>query len=122
MAASRNDSYLLGTNTTFLGRVQASMVAAAVAIASEGISVVNHQARVSLVHQILASPTAETNYATMFSLTVATDANVLADATASGTVALTAGNVATQQLSVTDAHIDSAVSGQFNAYCQGIQA
>jgi hypothetical protein len=121
MAASRNDSYVLGTNAGFLGRVQASMVSAAVAIASEGLNVANHPSRLQLVHQILSSPSDQTRLATMFALSVATDPTVLVDATQAGTVVLGA-NVGTQQALVTDAHIDAAVSGQFNAYCQGIQA
>jgi hypothetical protein len=120
MAASRNDSYVLGTNAAFLGRVQASMVAACVAIAAEGSATANHIFRIQLVHAILSSPTSQANYATMFALTVATDTTVLADATQGGTVALGA-NVGTQQALVTDAHIDTAVAGQFTAYCQGIQ-
>jgi hypothetical protein len=121
MAASRNDSFTLGTNAAFLGRVQASMAAAAVAIAAEGSNVVNHPARLELVHLILLSPTAQSSYATMFALSVATDTTVLGDATQGGTVVLGA-NVGTQQALVTDAHIDTAVAAQFNAYCQGIRA
>ena len=121
MAASRNDSYVLGTNAAFLGRVQASMVAAAVAIAAEGASVVNHPSRLQLVHALLASPSGQANFATMFTLSVATDTTVLSDATQAGTVVLGA-NIGIQQALVTDAHIDTAVSGQFNAYCQSIQA
>jgi hypothetical protein len=121
MAASRSDSFVLGTNSTFIGRVKAAMVSAAVNIASEGLNVVNHGPRIQLVHGILSSPTNQDNYASMFTLSVATDPTVLADATQAGTVVLGA-NVGTQQALVTDAHIDTAVAGQFNAYCQGIQA
>jgi uncharacterized protein (DUF2252 family) len=117
-----NDSYVLGSNATFQGRVQAQMLAACVAIASEGAAVVNHPARLQLVHAILGSPTSLQNYAQMFALSVATDATVISDATSANTVSLTTANVATQQGLVTDAHISNAVSGQWNAFAQGIVA
>jgi hypothetical protein len=120
MAASYNDSKVLGGDPTFQGRVQSSMLSSAVAISSEGPSVDNHSYRLTLVHQILATPTGLDNYAKMFSLTVATDPTVLGAATQSGTVALTTGNVATQQALVTDAQIGAAISGQFNAFVQGM--
>jgi hypothetical protein len=56
------------------------------------------------------------SYKTMFSMSVATDLNCINDATASGTVTLTAGNTAAQAALVTDAHIDTAISGQYNAF------
>ena len=122
MAATLNDSAVLGANTSFVGRVQASFLAAAVAIANEGISVVNHPYRLQFLHQAVANPTNLGNTASMFALSVATDTNVLADATVGGTVPLTASNIIAQQALVTDAHINSGVSGQFNTFCQGIPA
>lgn len=122
MAASRNDSAVLGANTTFVARVQASLLSAVINISSEGNAIANHSFRLALVHQILSSPSNLAAFATMFALSVATDSNVLADATAAGTVALTTSNILTQQALSTDAHIDTAVSSQFNAYCSGIPA
>ena len=116
---ARLDSFVLGNSVTFQSRVQASLLSAAVNIAAEG-NVVNHTPRLQLVHSILASPGAITNYDSMFSLAVATDPTVLSDATQAGTVVLSSSNICTQQALVTDAHIDNAVSGQFNAFCQGI--
>jgi hypothetical protein len=55
-------------------------------------------------------------YKVLFANTVATDANVSGDATVAGTVPLTTGNVATQAALVTDAHIDNAISSQFNSF------
>lgn len=119
----RSDSFILGgTSTMFQQRVEMSLLSACININSEGIAVNNHSARLALVHSILASPAQLQNYAQMFALTVATDASVLADATQNSTVVLSSVNVSTQQALVTDAHIDTAVSGQFNAYCGGIQA
>lgn len=120
MPASLSDSNILGTNSVFLGRVQGSLLAACVAIAAEGLAVLLHPARMQLVHQILASPTSLTSWSTIFALAVATDTTVLADATAAGTVVLTGANVLTQQALVTDAHINTAVSARYNAFCPGI--
>jgi len=122
MAASLNDSAVLGANTSFIARIQASLAAACVAIFAEGIGVNNHRDRVSLVHQVLSTPGNLLNWATCFAVSVATDTNVLSDATQAGTVPLTTSNVLAQQALVTDAHINSAVSGQFNAFCVGIAA
>lgn len=122
MAASLNDSAILGANTAFIGRGQASLLAACVAIANEGIAVLNHPARLNFIHQTVANPTTLANAAQEFALAVATDASVLADATQSGTVALTTANILAQQALVTDAHINSAVSGMFNTFVQGIVA
>jgi hypothetical protein len=122
MAASFNDSAVLGANAAFVSRVQSALLSAAININSEGINVVNHGPRIQLVHQVLQSPSNLTNFATMFGLSVATDASVIGDATAAGTVVLTTNNIAAQEALVTDAHITNAVSGQFNAYCSGINA
>lgn len=122
MAASLNDSAVLGANTAFLGRVEASLLAACVAISNEGLAVNHHQQRVAFLHTVLTSPTSALAAATTFALSVATDTLVLADATAAGTVPLTTANVLAQQALATDAHINTAVSGQFNAYVPGIAA
>lgn len=122
MAASLSDSNVLGINATFSGRVQSSLLAAAIAIFAEGSSVANHRDRVAFIHQLLASPTNVANFTSLFALTVATDTTVLGQATQAGTVVLTGSNVAAQQALVTDAAISSAISGQFNAFVQGIPA
>jgi hypothetical protein len=122
MAASLSDSNVLGVNGIFIGRVQSSLCRACVAIFAEGIAVNNHRDRVALVHQVLSNPTNLLAWATNFAMTVATDTNVLADATQAGTVVLTTGTIAAQQALATDAHINSAVDGQFNAFCAGIPA
>jgi hypothetical protein len=116
------DSALLGTNATFLSRIQAALLNAAVAIFNEGLNVVNHQPRVVLVHAILSSPTNLSNYASMFASAVATDSTVVNLATVNGTVTLTSGNIATQQALVTDTAINNGVSAMYNAFCSGISA
>lgn len=113
MAASYNDMAALGAAPSFVSRVQAALVAGALTIAGEASSVPNHYRRVSLSVQVLNSPA---GWATLFAQGVATDATVIADATAAGTVALTAANVAAQQALVTDTHIINALNNQFSAY------
>lgn len=113
MATTRSDMYILSTDTTFTNRVRASLVAACVSIVNEARTTAYHRERETYAVSILNSPDA---FKTLFATTVATDALVIGDATASGTVVLTAGNVATQQALCTDAHIDTAVSGQFNCF------
>lgn len=112
-AVSHNDKYQLSQDAGFRNRVRTSLIAACVAIANEGWTVVFHEQRMRQAQAILNSPD---NYTPLFANSVATDTSVINDATASGTVALTSGNVATQAALVTDAHIDAAISAQFNSF------
>lgn len=121
-AASRNDSAVLSTDATFENRVRESVVATCFNISSEAITglsgtmpIALHLKRANYCQTVLASPD---SFKQIFADAVATDANVLADATQGGTVVLTSGpgNVATQAALVTDAHIDTAVSSQFNGF------
>ena len=116
MAASRNDSAILSKDVLFINRVLESLVAACVSIQSEAITAATlsiHNKRAAFCVAVLNNPSA---FAQLFAYTVATDANVLGDATAAGTVALTAGNADAQQALVTDAHMDTAVASQFNSF------
>lgn len=116
MAVSHNDKYHISQEPTFQNRVQASLVAACIAIANEGWTVAFHRERSTFATMILQGPTTPINYVQLFANAVATDATVASDATQGGTVALTAGNRAAQSALVTDAHIDSAISSQFNSF------
>ena len=116
MAASRNDSYQLSQDSTYQHRIQASLLAACIAIATEGWAVAFHRERATFVQSILSSTTSLASAVTLFSNSSATDATVLADATVGGTVVLITGNRAAQAALVTDAHIDNAISSQFNAF------
>lgn len=116
MAVSHSDQYLLGTDPTFQTRVQASLASACIAISNEGWGVVFHRERSNFVNDILQNPFTPKNYIALFSGTVATDASVISDATAAGTVAITTANLAARAALVTDAHIDSAISSQFNSF------
>lgn len=113
MAASLNDQAILSGDTLFINRVRESLVAACVAITNEATSTAFHFKRAAYASAVLNNPTA---YQQLFAYGVATDASVISDATQAGTVALTAANVDGQQALVTDAHINNAVSGQFNSF------
>lgn len=116
MAVTYNDKYQLAQEPTFQNRIQASLVAACVSISNEGWGVPFHRERATFAAQVLLSPTSPTNYVQLFANAAANDASVIGDATAAGTVALTAGNRATQQALVTDAHIDTAIAAAFNSF------
>ena len=118
MPASRSDSQVLSSDSGFRNRVRSSLIAAAVAITNEGWAVPFHEQRMRYAVKILNAPD---SFAPLFTNSVATDATVLADATQAGTIALTAANVAAQALLVTDAHIDGAVSAQYNSFLVPLQ-
>ena len=113
MTASHSDQNMLSTDTTFQGRVRAALILACVSIANEGWAVAFHRERSTYAAQVLNSPD---TYKTLFANSVATDASVISDATAAGTVILTTANVAAQAALVTDVHIDNAIAGQFNTF------
>ena len=112
-----SDQAVLAANAAFISRVQESLVATCVAIQSEATSTAYHYSRARFATQVMQQmATQPTQWPQAFAFSVATDANVISDATAAGTVTLTSGNVATQQALITDAHINAAVSGQFNSF------
>lgn len=120
MAVTHKDRYTLSTDPTFKTRVQSALIAACVSIANEGTAVAYHRERASFGAQILFSPSSPTDWVQLFTNAVSTDATCISDATAAGTVVLSGANVATQAALVTDAHIDSAISAEFNAFIRGI--
>lgn len=111
-----NDENQLSQDPTFQGRVEAALLAACVAIGTEAWTVPFHRERARFAEQILSATGGQSTYVTLFANSVATDANVISDATQAGTVSVTASNRATQAALVTDAHINAAVSGQFNSF------
>lgn len=113
MAASYSDKQFLASDATFQNRVRQSLIAACVAIKAEAVTTAFHRERETFLVAVMNQPD---TYKVLFAQSVANDASVISDATANGTVALTSGNVATQAALVTDAHIDAAVSGQFNSF------
>jgi hypothetical protein len=114
MAVSYSDKQFLASDPTFQNRVRQSMIAACVSIASESpTTVAFHRERATFGVACMNSPDV---YKLLFANAVANDASVIADATAAGTVVLSSGNVAAQAALVTDAHMDTAVSSQFNSF------
>lgn len=117
MAATPSPNYsdkaLLSGDATFVNRVRQSLIAACVAIKNESAATAYHREREGLVVAVMNQPD---SYKTLFAMAVATDANVIGDATQAGSVPLTGGNVATQAVLVTDAHIDTAIASQFNSF------
>lgn len=118
MPASLSDEAFLGNDTVFQGRVQEAMITTGENIQSEAITVgtiSSHIARSHFVANILQPGTID-QWKIVMSRSVAADASCIADATAAGTVVLTAANTAAQAALVTDAHISTALSGLFNAF------
>lgn len=116
MAASHSDSYQLSQDATFQNRVQAALLTAFVAISNEGVAVPYHRERTFFIVAALGSTASLNSAVILFSNTVATDSTCLSDATQAGTVVLSSTNRAAQAALVTDAHIDAAISSQFNAF------
>jgi hypothetical protein len=116
MAASHNDSFQLSQDSVFQNRVQAALLSACVAISNEGWTIAFHRERSQFCSQILANTNSNINYVILFTNAVATDSNILSDATQAGTVVLTPANRAAQAALVTDAHIDTAISSMFNSF------
>lgn len=115
MASTHLDKVNLAAEPTFQNRVRQSMIAAAIAISNEGWSGgIIHKLRRQQCRTILNDSL--DSMKVLYARGVATDSSVISDATAAGTVAITGANASTQQALVTDAHIDNAISGQFNSY------
>src|SRR5882762_3857394 len=93
------DQATLAVDATFKNRVQEAIITAAIAICSEAQSTAGHGQRAAFARSVLSNPI---GYAAVMAMGVATDSAV---ATA-----------APLQASVTDAQINNAVSGHWNAY------
>lgn len=113
MAVSYNDKQLLSADATFQKRVRQAMIAACVSIKNEAVTTAFHRERETFLVQVINAPD---TYMLLFTNSVSNDSAVINSATATGTVALTTGNVATQAALVTDASLDTAVASQFNSF------
>jgi hypothetical protein len=113
MAVSLNDMDVLRQNPLFKARVRAAIVEGAIAVASEAWSVPFHRERSVYVTQILNDPDV---YLDAFSGALATNTTVINAATQGGTVALTSGNVDTQQALATDGNIRTGLGVVFNSF------
>jgi hypothetical protein len=117
MATTYNDMYWLSQDPGFQHRVQMAFLDRCFVNSAEGFTVAFHRERQRFVTQALSSPQALANQVTLVSFSVATDSNVIGDATVGGTVhPIDAATAATAGLLVTDAHLASAIAGQFNQY------
>ena len=119
MAASFSDSYQLAQDPTFQGRVGAALLTYCQVVGTEGWAVAFHRERAQFAVNIFnATLNAQSvnPYQIQFAHSVAADANVLADATVGGTIAITSVLAATQAALVTDVHISNAIAAQFNSY------
>jgi hypothetical protein len=116
-AQTLSDKGLLPTDATFQRRVQASMLTAAINISSDGLTTGINIKRHAQVASIMTSPTL---WMVLFAQAVAAeDATIISQATQSGSVALTTGNLAAQAAMVTDTAINNAVSAVFNSFFGG---
>jgi hypothetical protein len=115
---SLNDMYVLSQNSAYQNRVQAALLQACMAIATEGFAVPFHRERQQAIVNYLSSAPTLASAVTLFSNTCATDTASIGAATVAATnyVALTSANVAAQQALITDAQISNAISSQFNSF------
>jgi hypothetical protein len=113
VAASYSDKYLLSQDLTFQNRVRMSLITACISIYNEGYAIPFHRERQTFATAVMNAPD---TYKVLVASGVATDANCISDATAAGTVVLTAANAAAQAALVTDTHVDTAIAGQFNTF------
>ena len=114
MAATYSDQQFLVADTTFQNRVRQSLLSACVAIKAESpTTVAFHREREAFLVGVTNSPD---TYKVFVAQNVATNASVIGDATAAGTVVLSAANAAAQAALVTDAHLDAAISSNFNTF------
>lgn len=109
-----NDQQLLAADTTFQARVRQALLKGCVAIKAEDPNATPfHREREAFVVGVANSPD---NYKVLLAQSIASNANVIGDATVAGTVPLTSGNVAAQAVLVTDAHIDAAITANFTSF------
>ena len=114
MAASYSDQQFLAADSAFQNRVRQSLITACEAIKTESPTTVPfHRERETFLVAVDNNPD---SFKVMVSDAVAANAAVISDATAAGTVVLTSGNAAAQAALVTDAHIDAAISADFNSF------
>ncbi len=113
MAVSLSDMDALRQSNSFKARIRASMVEGAVIVATEAWSVAFHRERANYVTQILVAPD---NFVDSFAGAIATQTAVINAATNNGAVAITGANADSQQASVTDAQIRTALGAVFNAF------
>jgi hypothetical protein len=113
MAVSFNDMDVLRGSTAFQARIRAALISYALVVGQEAVTVSFHKERANYAAQVLNAPD---GFVDALASAVATATLVINDATQNGTVALTTGNVATQQALVTDAHITTVITAGYNSF------
>jgi hypothetical protein len=109
-----SDQQILATDPTFQNRVRQSLINACVAIKNESpTTVAFHRERETYVVQVMSNPDL---FKVIWAQTAAANSAVIGDATVNGTVPLTTGNVAAQAALVTDPHIDTVITNDFNTF------
>lgn len=114
-AQSLNDEQVLSLNTLFVQRVRQSMIAAAGAISSDGLSTGINIKRHAQVQQIMTSPD---SWKGLFAAALATQSGVMNPATINGTVALSPVACGPQTAAVTFTNA-SAVISLANSFAAG---
>jgi len=108
-----SDKQLLAADVTFQNRVRQAVLSACSSIKNEGNAVAFHRERETFLVAVINQPDV---FKILFAQVAADDAGCIGDATVAGTVPLTSGNVAAQAALVTDPHIDTAISANFNSF------
>ena len=107
-----SDQQLLAGEPTFVNRVRQSMINACVGIANDKSAAYWRERQAFAVGCMNAPDT----YKTIFAQMTASNSAVISDATVAGATPLTSGNVAAQAALVTDAHIDTVITSNFNSF------
>src|SRR4051794_12927291 len=113
MAVSYSDKYILSTDAGFQHRVREALLAYCAQVAGETATTPFHTTRIQRAVAVINQPD---SFMSLYANSVSMDTAVINDATANGTVVLTATNIVNQAPLVTDAHIDAAISAQFNFF------
>lgn len=113
MPSTYSDQSFLADSAPFRARVQQALVAGAISVASEAVTVAHHAARAAYVAEVMANPPA---FISRFAMAVAAQQAVIDAATGNGAVVLDGTNVATRQALITDAQLNAALNTVFNAF------
>ena len=100
--ATLADQVTLAADTTFQNRVRQAIVAAAIAISNESETTAFHKSRLTLAKAIMLQPS---TWSPLFAMAVAGDSLIGTDVGSPPT-----------QANATDAHINSAISANFNSF------
>lgn len=117
-AATTNDQAVLAADVLFENRALESFAGFCVStiITENPHSVAYHTERVAFCQTVMGTATGPSNFKVNIAQVAATNATVIGDATAGGTVALTSGNADAQEALVTDTDLSNAIAASFNIF------